>query len=409
MSAPRRLLGRLSTKFVKFLKPAVVPSASPWLTELVVDDADDYIAALVADLEAAATSIDLEVYILADDPVGQRVLAVLAAAAARGLVVRLMVDGVGSATWVATRARALTEQGVEVAVYHPTPSDVLALNGFTVRWILRALGSLRHLNRRNHRKVCVVDGRLAWVGSINLEYRHCRSVCGKDAWRDVAARVEGDGVAMLVQAFALSWRHAWRVGPRGLRPALAWRDEHVRHDVGAPVRLNHGLRMRRRLFRDLLRRIRTAERRVWLANAYFVPHPALLAALIEAAQAGREVRLLLTARSDVWFMPAVADAFLPMLVRAGVQVSLYHASVLHAKTVMIDDWATVGSTNLNSRSLRHDLEADVVLTRRESIAALEDVWARDLACSTAVSPDHAEPRWLRWLVGRTFLLMRRWL
>ncbi len=409
MPATRRLLGRLSTHFVRFLKPTATPSASAWRHEQVVDDADVYIAALVADLLAATTTIDLEVYILADDPVGRQVVAALGAAAGRGLAVRLMVDGVGSAPWVATRARALADQGVAVAVYHPTPADVLALNGFAVRWVLRALGSLRHLNRRNHRKVCVVDGRLAWVGSLNLEGRHSRAVCGPAAWRDVAARVEGEAVAMLSRAFERSWRHAWRLSSRGLRPALAWRDEHLRHDEQSPVRLNHGLRMRRRLFRDLLRRIRRADRRVWLANAYFVPHPALLAALIDAARAGREVRLLLTARSDVWFMPAVADVFLPMLVRAGVQVSLYQASVLHAKTVLIDDWATVGSTNLNSRSLRHDLEADVVLTQRESLAALEDIWCRDLETSTLVPPDHVGPGWIRWLVGRTFLLMRRWL
>lgn len=389
-------------------RPAPIPSTR-WRSERVTADFDRYIDELLADIARARRLVLLEVYIFGDDEIGQRVEDALAAAAKRGVKVLLLVDGVGSGTWIDRRAGQLSRRGVQVRVFHPPPWQVARFSMPTRQRIAVTGRWIRYLNRRNHRKVCLIDGASAWVGSMNLVRDHSCALQKELAWRDVGARVSGDGVRILVRAYLAAWRHAWRVLGDRLYPAFSLRSPHLPVPLDGLVRLNHGIRMRRRYYRDLLARISLARQRVWIANAYFVPQGSLIDALGEAVANGADVRIIVPATSDVWFMPHVAATFADQLTLIGVHLLQYQPCMLHSKTMIIDDWVSVGSTNLNNRSLRHDLEADVVLRTRESLTAMEEIFADDLKRSVEITGSGERPSWWIRLIGNIVLLARRWI
>jgi cardiolipin synthase len=369
-----------------------------WTSETVCCDGDAWFADLLAGLAAARRRVWLETYILAADPLGERVVAALRAAAARGCEVRLLVDGVGAAAWLRGG-----DPGVPLRVWNPLPWAAARRAGLFRRW--RWLAAM---NRRDHRKVCLIDDRLAWVGSFNLDGCHLRELHGEAAWRDCGAVVAGDGVTALHAAYQHAWCRAWPVivghlrlrRPAGRQPAIGNPD----------VRLNHTWSIRRAAYRDLLLRLRAARTRIWISNAYVVPRGSLLRALQAAARRGVDVRLLAPARSDVPFMPWLGAIFADALSARGVRVLAYLPRMLHAKTMLIDGTALVGSHNLNSRSFLHDLEAEVVLTAPASIAALEQAFLADCGQARELSGQAGGllPWWQRW-IGRALLLAKRWL
>ena len=389
-------------------KPAPIPT-SQWRSERVLADFDRYVDDLLADIGRARRLVMLEVYTLGDDKIGHRVEDALAMAARRGVKVLLLVDGVGSGPWVDRRAGHLSRRDVQVRVYHPPPWQVVRFSMPTRQRMAVAWQWIRYLNRRNHRKVCLIDGSSAWVGSMNLVRDHSCALQKELAWRDVGARVSGDGVRILVRAYLAAWRHAWRVLGDRLYPSFSLRSRHLPLPLDGLVRLNHGIRMRRRYYRDLLARIRLARQRVWIANAYFVPQGSLIEALGEAVANGADVRVIVPANSDVWFMPYVAATFADRLTLIGVHLLQYQPCMLHSKTMIIDDWVSVGSTNLNNRSLRHDLEADVVLRSKESLTAMEDIFATDLKRSVEITGSGVRPAWWVRVIGNVVLLARRWI
>jgi cardiolipin synthase A/B len=409
---PRRrpTLQRITRTLLGLKTPQVAPAPqSHWQSERVTADFDRYLAELEQDIASAKRMVLLEVYILGDDVIGRRIEAALSAAASRGVRVLLAVDGIGSPGWIEQRAGKLSHRGVHVRVYHPPPWQIA---GFTIptRQRMAAAGRwFRYINRRNHRKTCVIDGRVAWVGSMNLTREHSVAELGDRAWRDTVARVEGEQVRLLMRAFIAAWRRSWRVVGDRLQPSFSMRSLHLPQSLDGLVRLNHGLRMRRRYYRDLIARITHARQRVWIANAYFVPQGSLIEALGAAAANGADVRVIVPAQSDVWFMPYVAATFADALARVGVRLYQYQPRMLHDKSVLIDNWVSVGSTNLNNRSLRHDLEADVVLTTPASLRAVEEILTADIAESVDATASTHRPPWWVLTIGTIMLLLRRWI
>ena len=375
-----------------------------WSSELVVTDGDVYLDRMLADIASARTTIDLESYIVEADEIGTRITEALSAATSRGVAVRFLVDGNGALSWI--QGPGATFRACPWRIYHPVPWTVLRTYLPTLRQLLNRLQAFRFANRRNHRKTCVIDGCIGWIGSFNLERRHYRSLAGDDAWRDTAVRVEGESVALITQAFTVTWKQSWRYGKRFLLPATGLRGRLPRVDFSSPVRLNSTRRLRRRLWLDLLQRIRHARGRVWITTPYFVPNEDLLRALTAAAKHA-DVRLLLPAVNDIGVMPYIAGVYFARLDAAGVRVWAYPRMV-HAKTMLIDDVGLVGSSNLNSRSLLFDLEADVWLHQPTSIATLNEAFVADCAMAQEI-PKGRRLSWRWHILGNFFLLMRRWL
>jgi cardiolipin synthase len=369
-----------------------------WERVTLFHDGDSFFDALEAAIKSARRSVHLESYIFATDRLGERILGAIVEAANRGVDVRVVIDGVGSSAWSA-QIRARAEHGrFQLKVFHDLPWARF------LRWRKRApktgffRGLFRRLNNRNHRKLCVIDGMEAFVGSFNIIEYHSRRYVGDAVWRDTGVSVKGGEVSVLAASFSEVWRGR----------TLRVRSRANRIQSGALIRLNARRQLRSENYLDLLVKILGARGRVWITNAYFVPDASLIRVLGIAAEAGVDVRIVVPAFSDVVFIPWVTSAFHLGLLRAGVRIFEYTGTVLHAKTMLIDDWGLVGSSNLNHRSLLHDLEADVVLGSEDATGALAEQFIADCAHSREVTLRNWKSRpLLERIVGRILLLARR--
>lgn len=372
-----------------------------WITEEIFFTADLFFANLEQSLLNATTSIELETYIFENDALGQRIASLLRAAAARGVRVRVMVDGFGSPHWAQHFVPDLIKAGAEARVYHPMPLTVLSPYFERHPTLEKFFKRISTMNERNHRKVCIIDRHKAWTGGMNISASH-------QHWRDTGVFIEGSQVRSLLQAFGDTWNKSW--SRRGmLYPRKRW-NKITKWISLKLVRLNSTYKSRRQAYHELLIKIDTAKNRVWITNAYFVPPKRLRQSLKEASRRGVDVRVLVPRESDVFFIPWVSSALYCGLLEANVKIFEYLPTPLHAKTLIIDEWATVGTTNLNHRSLIHDLEVDVVLTTSESILTLARQFAEDLKVSQEISFDDWQKRsWPEHIAGRTLLLFRYWI
>jgi cardiolipin synthase len=365
---------------------------------------DEFFAALQSSLLQAHATIDIEMYIFALDRIGEQVLQLLIQAVERGVRVRLIVDGVGSAPWARTILQRSRRAGIQCRIFHELPWASWIHGGEEVRRPQRWRKWFQRINSRNHRKICIVDSKTAFVGSMNITDYHLVSLVGQAAWRDTGVVVEGEAVRVIEESFEELWG-----GPlRRLRLRLhvkQMRRRRARRALG--IRQNMFRRERRDNYLDLLLRISRARKKIWITNAYFVPDGSLLRALSAAAVGGIDVRIIVPGFSDVVFMPWIASAFHLGLLRAGVRIFEYRSSILHAKTMVVDSWGLVGSSNLNHRSLLHDLEIDVEVQTQEGRDALEQQFTKDLQDSVEVTLDTWRHRpWIERVVGRMLLAFR---
>ncbi len=380
-----------------------------WDTENIFHRANEFYNAVLEDISHARESIDLEVYIFNHDALGQRFMEALKEAAKRKVIVRVIADGFGAAEWASRYIPGLLNAGVDVRVFRPMPWFFLRTATSRVPPLNRIVRLLVSMNRRNHRKLWIIDGCIAYVGSLNISADHLEKAEGGGSWRDTGIRVEGSAVAELIWGFEKAWSASWRFG--GRRSFFNRRLSAFRPDnQSGLVRLNDRLKSRRWLFRNLLHRISFSKTRIWITNPYFIPSRRLVLRLCLAARRGVDVRILVPRRPDHKLVHWVTSAFFKRLLRARVRIFEYLPSVLHAKLVQIDDWAIVGSSNLNHRSLLHDLEVDLVVTHEESKASLERQFLLDLTQSEEITSRVIGKRsWLGMLLGRILLLFRHWM
>jgi cardiolipin synthase A/B len=390
-----------------FHKNFTASPPGPWEAETLLINGDEYFASLQRGIEGAQKTIELETYIYDNDIIGNRVTEWLIKAHARGVAVRVIVDGVGAQGWVFDQGLKLHRAGIEYRVYHQLPWERL--------FVMRRVPSdeptwqnfFTRVNIRDHRKVCIIDGNQAWVGSLNISDHHLYEVCLEKSWRDTGIVVRGGNVKFLRAAFERLW-----FPPHWKTFRLQRRDTRrlIKASEGSNVRLNATRRLRRVNYQQLLSRIAAAKVRVWITTGYFVPAGSFLRALTAAANRCVDVRLLTSSKSDVFFMPWVASAFQYGLMRAGVQLYDYLPSMLHAKTIIIDDLGMVGSSNLNHRSLFHDLEADILTTNIETVSLLTEQYLKDLESARGLTLHdfRAHPLWQR-AIGRLVLGFKNFL
>jgi cardiolipin synthase len=306
----------------------------------------EYFPALISAIEQARHEIHLETYIFADDAIGRRVAAALAHAARRGVAVRVLVDGFGARDFEAGMGSGLAAAGAEVLTYRPEAG----------RFVMR-----RHRLRRMHRKLAVIDGSIGFVGGINVLDDFDAGVAPRF---DYAVRVEGP----LVVRLHLAVRHVWRIvrwarlGRRPPPPASLPRQPVAAGTMRGALLLRDNLAHRHDIEYAYLDAIRGARREILIANAYFLPGRRFRQALLLAAQRGVKVSLLLQGRSDHVLFHYATQALYDRMLAAGVRVYEYDQAELHAKVAVVDDdWATVGSSNIDPFSLLLAREANLVV------------------------------------------------
>ncbi|MBP7423308.1 MAG: cardiolipin synthase ClsB [Sulfuritalea sp.] len=306
----------------------------------------EYFPALIAAIEQARHEVHLETYIFADDATGRRVGTALAHAARRGVAVRVLVDGFGARDFEFGLGVSLTAAGVEVLTYRPEAGH------FAMR---------RHRLRRMHRKLAVIDGSIGFVGGINVLDDFDTGAAPRF---DFAVRVEGPLVARL----HLAVRHVWRIvrwvrlGRRPPPPPPLARHPVPAGTMRAALLLRDNLAHRHDIEYAYLDAIRGARQEILIANAYFLPGRRFRQALLLAARRGVKVGLLLQGRSDHALFHYATQALYDRMLAAGVRVYEYDKAELHAKVAVVDDdWATVGSSNIDPFSLLLAREANLVV------------------------------------------------
>jgi cardiolipin synthase len=343
----------------------------------LLEGSREFFPALIAAMDAAQHAVQLETYIFDFTGAGATVGEALVRAAQRGVRTQVVVDGLGTDELSAEWRMRLELAGVRWRVFSPVKLWGLLL---PTRW------------RRLHRKLCVVDGTLAFCGGINiLDDFHDPSYGVLAAPRfDFAVQVTGPLVAQIASTMDVLWQRLQAV--RDLR-------QHALHDAvhtllspkarsasvaadfvatsegntSAALVLRDNLRSRMRIEAAYLRAIAGAQREITIANAYFVPGFRLRKALVAAAQRGVRVRLLLQGRYEYFMQYYAARPVYGVLLGAGVQIFEYEPSFLHAKVAVIDGyWATVGSSNLDPLSLLLAREANVVVNDADFAASLHE-------------------------------------
>jgi cardiolipin synthase A/B len=378
--------------------PSGIPVPRPGHSVQLLQGSGDLFPALVKAIDGARRQVRMETYIFDVTGAGAGIAAALERAAARGVSVQVLVDGFGSALLPHEWQERFARSGVEWRVYSP----------------LGRFGVLSPASwRRLHRKLCVIDGEIAFCGGINvLDDFHDPNHGPLDAPRfDFAVQARGPLVADAEAAMAHLWlrqqamrdiKHARLAGAvQSLRayaevrrhPAHVAEHEHSR----AMLVLRDNFRNRTRIERAYRRAIGHARDEIIIANAYFVPGGKMRRALVSAARRGVRVRLLLQGRYEYFMQYYAARPIYGALLRAGVEISEYSPSFLHAKVAVIDGhWATIGSSNLDPLSLLLAREANVVVDDAHFAAQLRDRLLQAMAHSgRTMSADEFRNRPLR--------------
>lgn len=306
---------------------------------------------MLAAIDSAQRRVWLEMYWFAADGVGLRFFRALEAAARRGVRVSVLYDAWGSFGTPRLHFEQLRLAGASVLEFNPVSP-------------MEQRFRLASLTQRNHRKVLMVDGFVAFTGGQNIA-DEWTSTHG-NGWKDEVVEVSGPVVFALEQAFVDSWQHAHAESATSVPAPVLSSAESARATVAPGVNVavltQAGLRQRRYALRAYLQRLRAATDTINIANAYFLPNPALVRSLVAAARRGVKVRIVVAGRSDVPFVTLASRAVWSKLLRAGVRLYAWRQSVLHSKLAVVDGgWVTVGSFNLDYVSLRRNRELNLAI------------------------------------------------
>ena len=323
--------------------------------ELLVDGRQ-FFPRMLGAIEGARHHILLEIYLFESGVVAQRFIDAFVRATTRGVAVKLLLDDFGALGLTGQDRDRLIQGGVDLRFYNP------------IRW----RKYLRNMFR-DHRKLLIVDGEVAFVSGAGITDEFDRPEQPERSWRETAILVRGPVLKDWQELFADLWnRHAPE--PLDLSPPVA---PVVDDGMRGRVTITSAL-AKQDIKRSLYSRVRHAQRRVWIATAYFVPSRKVRRALKQAAQRGVDVRLLLP--GPYTDHPAVRHAgrrFYAGLLRAGVRIFEYQPRFLHAKTVLCDNWASIGSSNLDRWNLRWNLEANQEVDDAMFAAAAREMFEVD--------------------------------
>lgn len=293
-------------------------------------------------IDLASHSILIEFFIIKDDELGLALQQRLIRKAKEGVSVRLLFDEVGSSKLSTAYVRELESAGAQVSRFHTR----------------QGIRNFFQVNFRNHRKIVVIDGRVGFVGGHNVGDEYVGRSTKFSSWRDTHVRIEGPAILPLQAAFAADW--AWATG------SIPDVEIETPHRVGSSdvLILSTGpadTTDRCTLF--FLEAITRAKRRVWIASPYFVPDDSIIKALQLAAIRGVDVRILLPEKADHLLVWLASFSYVPEVTQSGVKVYRYTRGFLHQKVLLVDDsLSSVGTANLDNRSLRLNFEIAAVTT-----------------------------------------------
>lgn len=342
-------------------------------------DGPQFFPRILQRIDEAERSVDIELYLVEDGLCAERVIASLVAAAERGVQVRCLFDGFGCLKLGQRSRQRLRDAGVDLRQYNP----------------LRLRLKFRNLHR-DHRKLILIDDTWCFVGGAGVTDEFWNPQQPENHWHEVMVEVSGPLVADWRRLFETQWaqclkRRVWQMPLPQRLPKIPARPD-VRDGAGRVAYA--AARQHRDILYSLLRQLRRAERRIFLATPYFLPTGRVRRELMRAARRGVEVRLLLTSRNtDHPSIRYAGQRYYPRLLRAGVRIFEYRPHFVHLKMVLVDDWVSVGSCNFDHWNLRWNLEANLEAVDAQLSAAVAHSFECDFEQSREIDLQrwHARP------------------
>lgn len=340
--------------------------------------------AIFAACKQATQSIDLEQFIFVDDEIGRKLLDICATKAQQGVRVRLLWDGAGSFNLFGNfLISELSQKHIQVAFFNTI--------------LPRAFHNHRWWFFRNHRRSIVIDKTIAFTGSFSIWEK-------TKEWRDTTVRIEGSIVASIEASFEVMWARAHNI-------KTDWSARAVSSEDGFSYVTNSPVPGKQFLYHRIIDAIRNARSYICITTPYFVPDRRLIRVLRLAARRNVLVQIIIPESSDHPVVDLGAESYFHVLLTAGVKIFRIKQPLIHSKSIVIDDdWATIGTMNLDSVSLHYNFEANIVSNKREFVEEIKTIFYQDLEIATEVQPHIWESRpftqkWLEFLVRfvRTFL------
>lgn len=366
-------------RFFRLFRRNTEATFSPGNRLELFDHGGKFFPALLQACQEAQNQIALEFYIIRDDCLGCALADALLSAVGRGVQVFLIYDYIGCFDTPGSYFKRLERGGVHCLAFNP----------------LSFRRGITWFDKRDHRKMAIFDGKTAFVGGINIGSEYAGFGESLEHWRDVGMRIDGPAAGEMLRLFRTSWEEEAgtpRPGWRGEPPVVA--------DAGdaAVLIVNGGPHHNRSFIRSAFRMaIAGATDSVKIVNPYFVPGPRVVRSLLRAAGRGVRVQLILPAKNDVPLVRLVSRSYYAPLLREGIEIYEREGTVLHAKVMLIDDdWAVIGSANLDLRSFHRNYEVNVIADSPAFGGQVAAMFAEDLARSRRIEIEEHERR--GWVV-----------
>ena len=342
----------------------------------IMTDGYAFFPELLKDIAEATHHIHINIYIFEDDALGRLVADALMTKARQGVKVRLIYDDVGCWRVGKRFFEQMREAGVEVVPFLP-----VHFPSFTSK-----------VNYRNHRKIIVIDGRIGYIGGMNIARRYV-----SDKWRDTMLRVQGGVVYALQRAFLVDWYFVDHtlITDRIYYPPVSEELTAKNHQLVAQVVTSGPMARYPEIMQGFVRIILAARRYIYIETPYFLPNEPILFALKTAALAGVDVRLMCPLYSDARFLDWASRSYLREIHEAGAKIYLYEPGFLHSKLLISDDsLVTCGSTNVDFRSLENNFEANVFVYDEGTALRLKKIFLDDQSQAVLLSdvPNRLHPK-----------------
>ena len=333
----------------------------------IFTDGYEFICSLLYNIGKAQHHIHLDTYIFEDDALGYLVADALIDKAEQGVEIRVIYDDVGC--WKVKDAffERMRDTGIDVHAFMP-----VRFPAFTSK-----------VNYRNHRKLCVIDGKVGFIGGMNIAKRYVKGT-GKQPWRDTHLRIQGGGVYALQRAFLIDWYFVDRtlITNRVYYPPV---DIHINNSCLVQVVTSSPIAPWPDIMQGYVRILLQAQKYVYMETPYFLPTEPVLFAMRTAALAGVDIRLMIPRKADAKLVEWASRSYVMEAIEAGVKVYLYMGGFNHSKLLVSDDnLCTVGSTNIDFRSFENNFEANAFFYNEEMAKRIKAIYLKDESQSILV-------------------------
>ncbi len=326
----------------------------------IYTDGYSFFSALLKQIGSAKESIHLDTYIFEHDALGQLVADMLIAKAQKGVEVRVVYDDVGCWNVHDSFFKRMRDGGVKILPFMP-----VRFPAFTGK-----------VNYRNHRKLCVIDGRYGFIGGMNIAKRYITGD-GKQKWRDTHLRIEGGGVYAIQRAFLVDWYFVSGklITDRRYYPELK---NSVKNNIIVQIVTSSPVSQWPDIEQGYMRILVQARKYVYIQTPYFLPTESVMSAMRIAALAGVDVRIMLPRHCDARFVEWASRSYVFETLQAGVKVYLYRTGFLHSKILVCDDSiSTCGSTNVDFRSFENNFEANAFIYDKATAQRFKQIFMTD--------------------------------